>query len=154
MPGNFLDTSALAKHYHTEVGSVAIDGLWNDDAQALFVSRLSILEIVSVFAGKSRAGLISPSDFDGLRRRFSADLTKTRRLTGVRVLVSHFKEAERLLREHGRVRRLRTVDALQLAVAMDLRLEGVIGRFVASDKDLLEVARIEGLETLNPEHPV
>jgi predicted nucleic acid-binding protein len=55
MPADFLDTSALAKHYHAEVGSAEIDRLWNDPAHGLFVSRLSALEIVSVFAGKVRA---------------------------------------------------------------------------------------------------
>jgi predicted nucleic acid-binding protein len=81
MPADFLDTSALAKHYHPEVGSAEIDLLWSDPAHGLFVSRLSALEIVSVFAGKVRAGAISVADFDVLRRRFAADLTKRKRLS-------------------------------------------------------------------------
>src|SRR5437899_1552615 len=56
MPADFLDTSALAKHYHAEAGSAEIDRLWNDPAHGLFVSRLSALEMVSVFAAKVRAG--------------------------------------------------------------------------------------------------
>lgn len=68
MPGDFLDTSALARHYHPEQGSAEIDKLWSDPNQALFVSRLSALEIVLVFAGKVRAGAISTADFDALRR--------------------------------------------------------------------------------------
>ena len=52
MTADFLDTSALAKHYHAEVGSAEIDQLWNDAARGLFVSRLSAVEMVSVFAGK------------------------------------------------------------------------------------------------------
>ena len=62
MSADFLDTSALAKHYHAEVGSVEIDRLWNDCAHGLFLSRLSVLEILSVFAGKVRSGAISVAD--------------------------------------------------------------------------------------------
>lgn len=153
MPGDFLDTSALAKHYHAEVGSAEIDRLWNDATRPLFVSRLSALEIVSVFAGKVRAGAITTADFDALRRRFAADLVKSKRLSGVRLLVRHYQEAERLLRTHGLVRRLRTLDALQLAVAKDLHTRNAIDRLVASDRDLLAVAALEGLATLDPEHP-
>src|SRR5262249_28870592 len=54
MSGIFFDTSALVKHYHTEVGSDEVDRLWNDPANSLFVSRLSAPEIVSAFAGKVR----------------------------------------------------------------------------------------------------
>src|SRR5436190_535483 len=106
MPADFLDTSALAKHYHPEPGSAEVNLLWSNAAHGLFVSRLSALEIVSVFAGKLRAGAISLADFDVLRKRFSADLTKTKRLTGIRLLVAHYQEAERLLRQHGPVLRL------------------------------------------------
>ena len=153
MPGDFLDTSALAKHYHAEVGSAEVDRLWNDPANNLFISRLSALEIISVFASKVRAGTISIADFDNLRRRFLADLTKTKRLLGTRLLVAHYQEAERLLRVHGTTRRLRTLDALQIAVALDLHRKSAIQRIVAADKDLLAVAALEGLGVLNPEHP-
>ena len=153
MPADFLDTSALAKHYHFEVGSAEIDRLWNDPAHGLFVSRLSALEIVSVFAGKVRAGAISVADFETLRRRFAADLTKTKRLLGTRLLVSHYQEAERLLRQHGTARRLRTLDALQLAVALELHGKKAIDRVVSADKDLLAVAAVEGLAVFDPENP-
>jgi predicted nucleic acid-binding protein len=153
MPADFLDTSALAKHYHPEVGSAEIDRLWSDPTHGLFVSRLSVLEIVSVFAGKVRAGAISVADFDSLRRRFSADLTKTKRLTGTRHLVAHYQEAERLLRQHGPIRRLRTLDALQLAVAIDLHRKKAISRVVSADRDLLAVAMVEGLGVFDPENP-
>ena len=153
MPADFLDTSALAKHYHAEVGSAEIDRLWNDPAHGLFVSRLSALGIVSVFAAKVRAGVISLADFESLRRRFSADLTKTKRLEGTRLLVAHYQEAERLLRQHGPARRLRALDALQLAVALDLHQKKAINRVVSADRDLLEVAAVEGLAVFDPEKP-
>ncbi|HKB02754.1 MAG TPA: type II toxin-antitoxin system VapC family toxin [Gemmataceae bacterium] len=153
MAADFLDTSALAKHYHAEVGSAEVDLLWNDPARGLFVSRLSVLEMISVFAAKVRASTISLADFDKLRRRFAADLTKTKRLVGTRLLVAHYQEAERLLRHHGPVRRLRTLDALHLAVAVDLHRKKAIDRVVSSDKDLLAAATAEGLGVFDPENP-
>jgi uncharacterized protein len=153
MPADFLDTSALAKHYHLETGSAQIDQLWSDPVRSLFVSRLSVVEMVSVFAGKVRAGTITIGDFDALRRRIAADLTKSKRLSATRLLVAHHQEGERLLRQHGPSNRLRTLDALQLAVALDLHKEKAIDRFVSADKDLLNVAGIAGLAVFNPESP-
>jgi uncharacterized protein len=63
MPNAFFDTSALVKHYHSELGSAEIDRLWNDPATTIFVARLAALEIVSAFAGKVRSGAIAPPDF-------------------------------------------------------------------------------------------
>jgi predicted nucleic acid-binding protein len=152
MPGYFFDTSALVKHYHAEAGSAEVDRLWNDSAQVLYVSRLSALEIVSAFAGKVRARTISASDFDTLRRRFIADVAQKRFAT-IRLLVGHFKEAERLLREFGLSVRLRTLDALQLAIALDLRARGVVSHFVCADREILPIAVREGLLVLDPENP-
>lgn len=154
MPADYLDTSALAKHYHEEAGSPEIDRLWSDPSRGLFVSRLSALEIVSAFAGKARAGVISSADFQSLSRRFSADLARIRRLTGVRLRVSHYQEAEQLIRQHGLRCRLRTLDAIQLAVALDLHRHHVIQRLISADGDLLAVAALEGLDTYNPENPL
>jgi hypothetical protein len=49
--------------------------------------------------------------------------------------------------------RLRTLDALQLAVALDLHQKGAIDRLVCADRDLLVVASAEGLHVLDPENP-
>lgn len=100
-----------------------------------------------------RAGAISIADFESLRRRFAADLTKTKRLLGTRLRVGHYQEAERLLREHGPVRRVRTLDALQLAVALDLNRRKTIDRVVSADRDLLVLAAVEGLPVFDPANP-
>jgi predicted nucleic acid-binding protein len=152
MAGYFFDSSALVKHYHAEVGSAEVDRLWNDPAQILFASRLSGLEIVSAFAGKARRGTISTSDFDILRRRFFADVAD-KHLSTIRLLVLHFKEADRLLRTHGLSARLRTLDALQLAVALNLRARGAVSHFVCADRELLSIAVREGFLVLDPENP-
>jgi len=78
MSDHFLDTSALVKHYHPEIGTPKIDLLWNAPGARLFISRLGVVETVSVFAKKVRSGLIAAGDFNLLRRRFFADLRKRR----------------------------------------------------------------------------
>jgi hypothetical protein len=81
-----------------------------------------------------------------------ADLRK-RRPAIVRLLVRHFQEADRLLQQHGLVHGLRTLDALQLAVALDLQRRGLLGELVTADRVLLVVAPLEGLAVSNPEVP-
>ena len=149
MSDHFLDTSALAKHYHSEKGTNEVDSIWNDTNSRLFISTLSSLEIISAFAGKVRAGTISKDEFELLRRRFCTDIAQ-RRLLHVRITGLHYKSAEQLLRQHGFNHRLRTLDALQLSVVLSLRNRGVTCRFVCSDSSLVEVARIEGLPVLQP----
>jgi hypothetical protein len=61
--------------------------------------------------------------------------------------------AERLIRKHGSSHSLRTLDALQLAVALELRGRGLLGEFVCADRGLITVAAAEGLSVINPEQP-
>jgi predicted nucleic acid-binding protein len=152
MAGYFFDTSALVKRYHPEARTLEVDRLWNDPSSILFASRLAALEMISAFAGKVRAGTITNADFAALTRKFSADITK-KRITAIRLLLLHLNEAERLLRQHGLISRLRTLDALHLAVALDLRARGLLTHFVCSDIPLLGVASREGLTVINPENP-
>jgi predicted nucleic acid-binding protein len=152
MAGSFLDTSALAKHYHVETGSSEVDRQWADSGRLLFISRIGVVEAVSVFAGKVRTGDLSASAFTALRKRFLNDVGSGRPKL-VRLLVKHFKEADRLIGQHGLTRRIRTLDALQLALALDLQRRGMIDQLVSSDKQLLSVAVAEGIPVFDPENP-
>lgn len=152
MLGSFLDTSALAKHYHVEIGSTEVDRLWADSGRDLYVSRIGVVEGISVFAGKVRTGELSASAFAVLRKRYLSDVGGERPKL-MRLLVRHFKEADRLIGQYGLTRRIRTLDALQLAVALDLQHRGVIDQLVSSDKHLLSVAAAEGIPVIDPENP-
>lgn len=152
MSNHFLDTSGLVKHYHPEVGSAEVDRLWADPTARLFVSRLGVVEAVSVFAKKVRSSQISAADFALLRRRFFADLHHHRPVI-MRVLVNHFQEADRLLQQHSLTHSLYTLDALQLAMALDLWRRGMIADLVTADRVLLAVTPLEGLPVVDPEHP-
>ena len=152
MADNFLDTSALGKHYHAEMGTPKVDLLLADAASRHFISRLTVVEIQSVFAKKVRTGALSLADFQLLSRRFLADVRR-RRFLVVRVTAAHFHGAERLIRRLAPAHNLRTLDALQLAVALDLRAQGLVSQFVSADNSLCSLAAAEGLSVINPEVP-
>ena len=63
-----------------------------DPAAGILISRLSVVEVQSVFAGKVRSGAISAGDAADLRRRFFEDIAnglfKIVALTG-----EHFEKA-------------------------------------------------------------
>lgn len=65
----------------------------------------------------------------------------------------HFRIAEQLIGRHSDGRRLRTLDALQLAVALDLSQQGLVGYFVVADQVSVEIGATEGLKTINPQEP-
>jgi len=65
----------------------------------------------------------------------------------------HYPAAERLIIRYGERQGLRTLDALQLAVALEVQLRIGVESLVAADEVLCEVATLEGFAVLNPEHP-
>ena len=123
--------------------------LVNAPGTRLIISQLSLIEIQSVFATKTRMGVIDNATLDKLRGLFFSDLAKGRfevALLGRR----HFQRAEALIRIHAVDRMLRTLDAMQLSVALDLHRREAALEVVASDKNLCHVAALEGLTIINP----
>ena len=57
-----------------------------------------------------------------------------------------------LIEKHFRIR-LRTLDALQLAVALALSHQGMVDHFVCADHRLCEMTIEEGLSVINPHGP-
>lgn len=146
----YLDTSALVKRYHVEVGTETVDRLFAHPDDEIVISRLGFVELISALAMKVRGGILTVQALEAARRRFLGDV-KSRRILVVRLLVGHFRIAERLVYTHSPRRRLRTLDALQRAVALQLheRQGGVV--MVTADSVLLEIGQAEELTTLNPD---
>ena len=151
MPGYFLDTSALAKLYHSETGSEYLDRLIEQPGSRSVISNLTIVELESVLAIKTRTGELDQRSLEIARRRFRADLASRRILVAPPVNEGHFQSARKLLVRFGVVEGLRTLDALQLAVALDLRRTGHIAVLVAADQRLCRVAPLAGCSAVNPE---
>jgi hypothetical protein len=109
------------------------------------------VELHSVLARLTRTGVITTADFHLVSGRFLAALAAGLWQV-VPVTTAHFHHAQQLLVRHGPVRSLRTLDALQLAVAV-LPGIGPLDAFVCADANLCAVAALEGLRVVNPEVP-
>ena len=148
----FLDTSAVVKHYRQEAGTEHVDGLFAEPQAALVMSRLGAVETISALAMKVRTGELSQADYVTARTRFLTEVADGR-LSVLRLFVAHYRGAERLLNRHAPTVRLRTLDALQLSVALDLWRLGRIDTFVSADGILCQLAGLDGLPVLNPLQP-
>jgi len=101
---------------------------------------------------KVRGGIISRAEAGIQRARLVADIADGE-IEVCTVRADLFTDAAELIGRNGFSYRLRTLDTLQLAVAIDLSSQGLLDQFVVSDRALAEVAVIEGLTVLNPEVP-
>ncbi|MBL8230402.1 MAG: type II toxin-antitoxin system VapC family toxin [Bryobacterales bacterium] len=105
-----------------------------------------------MFATKVRTGVIDPVTLDQLRGLFFGELTRGR-FEVVLLARRHLAAAEALVRTHSVGQGLRTLDAIQLSVALDLKRRGAASDLVASDRNLCTVASLEGLSVINPTEP-
>lgn len=101
MAGYFLDTSALAKLYHRELGSEYIERIVSQPGSNGIISRLSLVEFESVLAIKVRTGVLDITGQTTALRRFRADISRNRVVVGPPIEEKHFRAARRLLRTHG-----------------------------------------------------
>lgn len=153
MPNYFFDTSACAKLYHREAGSDYMDRIVGQRGSLAIISHLSIVELESVLSIKMRTGEIDEQHAEVARRCLRADLRQRRLMVGSPVQPRHFHAARLLLVRYGATEGLRTLDALQLAIALDLKDTGQIVMLIAADQRLCRVATLAGCPAANPENP-
>jgi predicted nucleic acid-binding protein len=130
-----------------------MDRILEERGSRSLISHLSIVEMESVLAIKMRTGEIDEPAVEIARRRFRADLAQHRLLVAPAVLERHLHSARKLLVQYGVPEGLRTLDAFQLAMALDLRQMGQIDVLVAADQRLCRVASMAGCASVNPEKP-
>lgn len=152
MPVYYYDTSAIVKYYNIEGGSSTVVSLLERQENRHYISRLTGVELDSAFARLIRTGFIQEEDFNIFKKRFLADL-KNKKLQVVRLLSRHFKMAEELIEKHGFEKGIRTLDAIQLSVALDMKDRVDLNYFVCSDSNLCKIAEQEGLLVINPLNP-
>ena len=73
------------------------------------------------------------------------------RVTAIARSECHVDSARAIVSKYGYSRRARTLDSLQLAVALDLHGRGLLDVFVVADRQLGEIAQLEGIAVENPE---
>jgi predicted nucleic acid-binding protein len=148
LPSYFFYTSALVKLYHSEPGAKRIEEIFRQPENSIIIARLTLVEMESAFSIKIRKREISAEQLRQARARFYLDLAG--RLKYLAMNDIHFSLARKLVLHYGADKGLRTLDALQLAVASELRSAGLIDFLVSADAALANVARAEEIPVINP----
>lgn len=143
---------ALAKRYHNEAGTFTVMDLFNRADREIRIASLSLVEFQSVFAGKVRAGCMDRAAAGLQRARLLVDIAAGE-VELVAIGPNHFLAAARLLGKYGFTHRLRTLDAHQLAVLLELHSQSLLDIPVTAEKVMLDVAALEGIAVLHPEAP-
>ena len=146
----FFDTSAFTKFYYQETGSVRVAAIFQETEATFQISNLAFVETESAFAMKVRTGALDQASAERAMNRVFKDI-ESGLVIANRLDETHLDTARSLIGKYGYTKRLRTLDALQLAVALDLHHQGLADLFVVADKLLAEVAAMEGLAVENPE---
>lgn len=154
MPDYFVDTSAFAKLYHLEDGSEFMERLVSHGGNGSFISRLTLIEIESVIAIKRRTGELDEAGQTLFRRRMQSDLSQLRIRITAPFDEQHHVRARQLMLQFGATMALRTLDALQLAVALRMHEDGMVSAVLSSDRRLCGVARLCGCAAIDPCDPV
>jgi uncharacterized protein len=152
LPGFFIDSSALVKRYHPEIGTPRVDRIVDSTSNIIVISRLTPVELISALAIKVRTKSILQQEADLALRRFRSDIA-IGKLEVFSIARSEFSNAETLVERYAFTLRLRALDALHLAVALALRNKQLVDHFVAADETLCQVAEMEGFSVLNPAKP-
>jgi uncharacterized protein len=146
----FVDTSAIAKRYIPEIGSLWVrNWIKPQVGNDIIISALTTVEFVSVARRREREGFISAQDRVAFQNDFLLHVESEyivialddRTLTLARDLLAKYQ--------------LRALDSLQLASAIrSARAFQTLPTFVSADTHLLQAAAAEGLPTDDPNtHP-
>ncbi len=149
MPGYFLDTSALVKHYHMEAGTAEVDAIFQAPGAQVFISRLAFVEFRSAFAGKVRTNEMTESGYQHVCTLFETDIAR-KVIKGVPFRDKEYQQATILIEKHALTQNMRTLDSLQLAIALEAHNQGIVDFFVCADKALCSIAQVERLSVINP----
>jgi predicted nucleic acid-binding protein len=147
VPIYYLDTSALVKLYVEEAGTDVVLSLADDlDANRLAILDIARVEFRSAVRRRERLTDIPAPQAFQILSRFDEDLSSVFLTQPCSAGV--VEEANRLLDQHI----LRAYDAIQLAGAIVLRSVATQQTvFVCSDKQLVQAAKVEGIDVIDPE---
>ena len=147
----FFDTNSVAKYYATEKGSLWVRRIVEEEANTKVITAITQPELAAALSRMQRLGYFGKTHLHRSFTRFRSDVRR-------KLFVSHpldeatLRFASDLALKHP----LRGYDAVQVATAL-LAQQAMFGFpiiFVTSDKQVLAVAKNEGLIIENPEnHP-
>ena len=150
----FVETSALAKRYIAETGSVWLRALLDPSTGcSIYVVRVTAVEIIAAITRRERGETLTPTDAATARQAFRSDLTTTYQV--IEVTPALADRAMLVAEKHG----LRGYDAIQLAAGLEVHVRYLATglpaiTFVSSDIELNTAAMAEGLPSADPNaHP-
>lgn len=140
----FLDTSALFKRYQVEEGTAAICELMESARGELYISSLTIIEIISNLKRLCDIDQLTTAvQFQEQRSFFYHDIDKLE-ITVLDITATDIIKADELILKQY----MKPIDAVQLAVALNGFPEKP--SFVSADQRLCDIARSAGCSILNP----
>lgn len=145
----YHDTSAICRYYHVEPGALAVQRIVDAPTSAHYLSWLTALEVRSAFALKVRTGVLDESGFAQLIKRFKADV-RNGKFASVPMRRRQFIVAEGIIARFGMTRRIRSLDALHVAIAQELFETHQVNQLVTADDTMEFVAAEIGLPVMNP----
>jgi uncharacterized protein len=151
MSDYFFDSSALAKRYISEVGSVWVGTITGELSNNIYVASITSVEIVAALARRVKGGTLLAADADAADNALQTDFSVQYIVSDISSAI--IKSAMNLARQHA----LRGYDAVQLATAVDANQEHLSFGLppiiiVSADDELNNAAQAEGLEVENPNH--
>lgn len=145
----FLDSCALVKAFHREVGSEVISKLINEDTTLIFVAEISYPEFYSTVYKKLRNKEIKKeSTVIQSCRRFEIAVHY---INVIEINKSIISGAKNLIEKWGGKLSIRTLDALHLSCFLQLAKHNEV-TFVTSDRKLYNIVKEMGYDVINPEN--
>jgi predicted nucleic acid-binding protein len=150
MADYFFDTSALVKRHVIETGSRWVKSLVHAKAaHTLYIARITTVEVTSAITRRQHQGDLSAAQAGAILGHFRRHLSQRYRV--VELTPELFSNAMLSARKH----RLRAYDAVQLAVALEVRqihqeTGGGPVTVVSADRDLNAAAIAEGFAVEDP----
>ncbi|MFN0107779.1 MAG: type II toxin-antitoxin system VapC family toxin [Blastocatellia bacterium] len=148
----YLDASALAKRYASELGTPVINHLFSRvRLDRIFVLYLGVAEVTSILVRKGNAKVFTASTTAQAFLDLEAEIINQPLIQKLDAEASLVIAALELIRKHSINATDSTLLRSALDLAADLRVNGYDLALVASDHRLLRAAQVEGLLTFNPE---
>jgi uncharacterized protein len=139
----YMDTSALAKRYLEESGTETIQTIVAD-AEVIATSKLAYPEMLSAFMRKHRSGEIKRKPLHTVLARFQSDWENL-------LIVDFHDELLPIIKRLMERLPLKGADSVHLSSALWLeKVSSASVTFVASDANLIQAAKLEGMATVNP----
>jgi predicted nucleic acid-binding protein len=141
----FLDTSAIVKRYAQEAGTTWVRTLVAPaTGNFIYLARITEVEVTAAIARRRGQPGFSVAQANGALGLFRQDFAQDYRIAEITVPL--LRQAALLADTHA----LRGYDAVQLAAALEVRLQVPALILVSGDGDLNTAALAEGLPVENP----